>query len=75
MSLAFIERRIELTENLILKTFEGNHEVQQSHFDGSFRQIMRITQFGRHVEAEETVGEGRWRAKVNLPEIGRIFNH
>ena len=39
-------------QELILQTLHGDHEVQQGHLDGGFRQVVRVPQLRRDVEAE-----------------------
>ena len=39
-------------EQLVLKSFWCDHEIQQQHFGSDFRQVMRISQLGRYVESK-----------------------
>ena len=63
-------RRSEPTENLILKTFEGDHEIQQDHFHRCLGQIVWITQFRGHVETSGDERSSLPRAIRDLPKIG-----
>ena len=42
----------DLDEKLFLQTDFRDGEVQQRHFDGDFRQVMRVGQLGGHEELE-----------------------
>lgn len=56
----------DVDQELVLKTFKGHREVDNSCLDACFRQEMWVRKLARHQEAERWVVDKRFVAEVNL---------